>query len=182
MAKPDNRNATEQTFLDAAERLRDDPVTFLFVGGGSHFDFLANESGARNLSNILLHNYVPKQLTPAVMKLADCALITLEDYALGVMSPSKLHSNLAMSLPVLYVGPRTSNVDDAITRFSCGVSLRPGQSAQLASEIRSLLADKHRHQDLRGRARHAFDSAYSDLRTLSRFDQVLAQMTALPRK
>ena len=161
------------TLLDAAELLRDDPVTFLFVGGGSHFESLSSESRARNLPNILLHHYVAKEQTPSVMSIADCALITLEDYALGVMSPSKLHSNLAMSLPVLYVGPRHSNVDDAITRFGCGVSLRPGQSRELAAEIRALRADRCLHQNLRSRARQAFDQAYSDLRTLPRFDLVM---------
>ena len=45
---------------------------------------------------------------------------------LGVMSPSKLHSNLAMSLPVIYIGPVKSNVDDAIQRFDFGVSIRHG--------------------------------------------------------
>ena len=32
------------------------------------------------------------------------------------MSPSKLHANLAAGLPVLYVGPEGSNVDEAIKR------------------------------------------------------------------
>ncbi len=169
------------TLLDAAELLRRDPVTFLFVGGGSHFDSLATESRARNLPNILLHPYVPKEQTPSVMKIADCALITLEDYALGVMSPSKLHSNLAMSLPVLYVGPRHSNVDDAIARFKCGVSLRPGQSQQLADQIRSLLTNKSLHAQLRTGARSAFDLAYCDLKTLPRFDRVLEETTHQPR-
>ena len=170
------------TLLDAAELLRHDPVTFLFVGGGSHFDFLRTEFRARNLPNILLHDYVPKDQTPSVMSIADCALITLEDYALGVMSPSKLHSNLAMSLPILYVGPQHSNVDDAITRFQCGVTLRPGQSSQLASAIRNLLTNKPLHNDFRTRARHAFDQAYCDLQTLPQFDRILAEFGRSPRR
>ena len=170
-----------QTLLDAADLLRNDPVTFLFVGGGSHFDFLRHESRARNLPNILLHDYVPKDKTPSVMAIADCALITLEDYALGVMSPSKLHSNLAMSLPILYVGPQRSNVDDAITRFQCGTSLRPGQSQQLATAIRSLLINKPLHADLRTRARQAFDQSYCDLQTLPQFDRILDATTEARR-
>lgn len=162
-----------QTLLVAAELLRDAPVTFLFVGGGAHFDFLRNESRRRNLPNLLLHDYVPKDQTPSVMKLAHCALITLENDALGVMSPSKLHANLAMSLPILYVGPQSSNVDEALTRFACGVSLRTGQAPQLAAEIRALLTNPARHQALRRRARQAFDQAYTDTQTLPHFDAIL---------
>ena len=116
------------------------------------------------------------------MKVADCGLITLEDYALGVMSPSKLHSNLAMSLPVLYVGPRHSNVDDAIARFDCGISLRSGQSQQLATTIRSLLTDKSRHAQMCVRARAAFEQAYCDLEALPRFDEVLKEAICQSRR
>jgi glycosyltransferase involved in cell wall biosynthesis len=161
-----------QTLLDAAEQLRDTPVTFLFVGGGAHFDFLREEARTRNL-NILLHDYVPKEQTPAVMQLASCALITLENYALGVMSPSKLHANLAMSLPVIYIGPESSNVDHAIRHFNCGISLRPGQSNQLTTAIRNLLNNPSLQSQLRIRARQAFDAAYCDLRTLPQFDALL---------
>ena len=42
------------------------------------------------------------------------ALITLDERSIGVMSPSKLHANLAAGLPVVYVGPQGSNVDEAI--------------------------------------------------------------------
>ena len=51
---------------------------------------------------------------------ADLALITLDDRGLGVMSPSKLHANLAAGLPVVYVGPEGSNVDEAIRALRRG--------------------------------------------------------------
>jgi colanic acid biosynthesis glycosyl transferase WcaI len=162
-----------QTLLDAAQKLRQDPVTFLFVGGGSQFDWIRGQSRQLGLTNIVLHDYVPKEQTPAVMQSADCALITLEDYALGVMSPSKLHANLAMGLPVIYVGPAGGNVDEAIGRFGCGVSIRPGQSDSLVNAIRILFSDKTRLEDLRRRARRAFEDAYCDLRALPQFDALL---------
>src|SRR3546814_11110641 len=80
----------------------------------------------RKLTNGLMHGYVPKEQTPAVMAGADLALITLDERSLGVMSPSKLHANLAAGLPVLYVGPPGSNVDEAIERHDCGPSVREG--------------------------------------------------------
>jgi hypothetical protein len=101
---------------------------------------------------------------------ADAALITLHDDSLGVMSPSKLHANLAAGLPVLYVGPAGSNVDEAIERFGCGTSLREGDVAGLVTAIRGLRGDT---TDLRRRARAAFDAAYCDEATLPRFDALL---------
>jgi colanic acid biosynthesis glycosyl transferase WcaI len=161
------------TLIDAAARLRDEPVTFLFVGGGALRPWIARQCEQRKLENIVFEEYVPKAQTPATMAQADCALITLEDPMLGVMSPSKLHANLAMSLPVIYVGPRHSNVDEAIERFGCGVSLRPGDADGLAFIVRELMKNREKHADLRQRARKAFEEAYCDFRTLPQFDRVI---------
>jgi colanic acid biosynthesis glycosyl transferase WcaI len=104
-----------------------------------------------------------------VMAGADGALITLDDRSLGLMSPSKLHANLAAGLPVLYVGPAGSNVDDAILAFDCGTSLREGDVDGLLAAVRGLRDD----DEARVRAREAFEQAYSDTAVLPRFDAYL---------
>ena len=92
------------------------------------------------------------------------------------MSPSKLHSNLAMGLPVIYIGPQKSNVDDAIQRFGCGASARHGDVDGLVAAIRGLADDKQRHTAMRQKAREAFDGAYCDLQTLPQFEQVIRSL------
>ncbi|MBI2932597.1 MAG: glycosyltransferase family 4 protein [Planctomycetes bacterium] len=162
-----------ETVFDAAERLRGEPIAFLFVGGGSGWSGIEQAVRRRMLDNVVVHGYVPKEETLSVMAAADCALITLRDSMLGVMSPSKLHSSLAMGLPILYVGPEESNVDEAIRRFGVGASLRHGQADRLVAFVRRLKGDAQARQELRGRARRAFEEAYCDLRTLPQFDAVL---------
>jgi len=165
-----------ETVIDAAEQLRDEPVTFLFIGGGSRWAVVEQAKAERKLDNIILHDYVPKEQTPSVMTGAHCALITLRDRILGVMSPSKLHSNLAMGLPVIYVGPATSNVDDAIRHYECGVSVRHGETEGVVAFIRKMMADSEGHGEMRRRARHAFDDAYNDRATLPKFDAVIGSL------
>ena len=117
----------------------------------------------------MLRRYVPKEETPAVMAGADGALITLDERSLGVMSPSKLHANLAAGLPILYVGPSGSNVDEAITASGCGRSLREGDVDGLVDAVRGLRDDPK----ARARARQAFEDRYCDEATLPRFDAIL---------
>lgn len=162
-----------ETVVDAAEILKNEPVTFRFIGGGSRFEGVKESAAQRGLTNIAMDGYVPKAETPAVMAGADVALITLRDEILGVMSPSKLHSNLAARLPIIYVGPKTSNVDDAIREFSCGVSLRHGQSSELVAFVRRVMREPQTLRDLRAKARTAFDLAYNDRVTLPKFDGVI---------
>jgi colanic acid biosynthesis glycosyl transferase WcaI len=156
------------TALAAAERLEADAL-FLFVGGGERWAALQAEVRARGLTNVVFRSYVPKDETRAVMAGAHIALITLHDHSLGVMSPSKVHANLAAGLPVLYVGPVGSNVDDAITRFGAGRSLREGDVDGVVRAVHDLRVDP----GAPGRARAAFETAYSDSATLPQLDLVL---------
>jgi glycosyltransferase involved in cell wall biosynthesis len=167
-----------ETVLEAAETLRSERVRFDFVGGGSQWRGLARLRDQRRLDKLVLRDYVPKERTPAVMAAAGCALITLRDEALGVMSPSKLHSSLAMGLPIAYVGPAGSNVDEAVGRFGCGVSLRHGEAKALADFIRRLAGDAQFRTQLRTRSRRAFEAAYCDARTLPQFDRVLDEVAS----
>lgn len=161
------------TVLQAAEILKDTEVLFLFVGGGYRTAEIATEKKARKLSNVLLFDYIQKDQTPAVMAIASCALITLSDHALGVMSPSKLHANLAMGLPILYVGPPASNVDEAINRFQCGKSLRHGDINGLVSAITALMNQTNHATTQSKAARLAFESAYCDRVVLPSFVQLI---------
>jgi colanic acid biosynthesis glycosyl transferase WcaI len=156
------------TVLAAAEQLGDEAL-FLFVGGGARWAALQESARARGLTNVVFRPYVPKDDTPSVMAGAHVALITLDERSLGVMSPSKLHANLAAGLPVLYVGPAGSNVDEAIARHDAGRSLREGDLAGVVAAVRDLRADP----GAPGRARRAFEEAYSDVAALPAFDRVL---------
>lgn len=164
------------TVLDAAEILRDEPAAFLFVGGGTRLESVREAVAQRRLQNVILHGYVPKEQTPMVLASAHASLITLRDEVLGVMSPSKLHSCLAMGLPILYVGPEKSNVDDAIRQFGCGKRVAHGDVAGLVQFIRELMRNPDCRQDMRHRARQAFDQAYCDQCTLPQFDQIINQL------
>lgn len=156
------------TVIEAAARLGEEAL-FLFVGGGARLDEVEAAVRAHDLHNVALHGYVAKEATPAVMAGAHGALITLDERSLGVMSPSKLHANLAAGLPVLYVGPPGSNVDEAIRRFDCGSSLRHGDAEGLVAAVRALRGE----QAVRARARAAFEQAYCDVATLPQWDAVL---------
>jgi glycosyltransferase involved in cell wall biosynthesis len=162
-----------ETILDAAKILTDEPFLFLFVGGGEKWPWLADAVTARALENVILRPYVPKETTPSVLALADCALITMRERALGLISPSKLHANLGMGLPVLYIGPEKSNVDEAIQKFGFGLSLRHGDVSRVVAFLRSLREDPQKHKDLKKKARQAFETTYSDAECLPLFDALL---------
>jgi len=164
------------TALDAAEALKDQPVTFLFIGGGKRYTEVSEQAQSRGLSNVKVRPYVPWAEVPQAMKRGSCALITLRDDILGIMSPSKLHANLAAGLPVLYIGPKTCNVDEAVARFGCGLSARHGETDKVVGFIQTLLNNPEQLDARRTKARDAFDQAYNDTKALPQFDRVISAL------
>lgn len=164
--------------LDAADQLRDhSDIIFLVVGSGAQRAVVEAAIHERNLPNVILHDYVDRKDLPAMLNSASCALITLRDWARGVMSPSKLHANLALGLPVVYVGPPGSNVDQAITEYDCGKRFTDEQGTDLANYLVQLRDDPAMSQRLSANARGAFDAAYCDQRTLPQFTAILSNLT-----
>ncbi len=165
-----------ETVVAAAKQLKDQHVVFLFIGGGEQWSWLENAKLENKLDNLLLHPYIPKEQTPSVMAFSQCALITLHEDFAGVISPSKLHSNLAMSLPVVYVGPQDSNVDDAIRMFNFGVSLRHGEIDRFTQFILSLRDQPDVLEQYQKNARAAFEKAYTDFQCLPLFDDIIKNL------
>lgn len=163
-----------ETTLDAAEQLQGDPITFLFIGGGKRHEDVKQQAKQRGLANVIHRPYLPWEQVPQAMAAAGCALITLRDDMLGVMSPSKVHANLAARLPILYIGPVGSNIDRAVSDFGCGLSARQGQTDQVVAFVKQLASDPAAHQAYRDRSRTAFDQAYNDLQTLPQFESLLS--------
>lgn len=166
------------TVIEAAGLLADQAdLAWLFMGGGARWEELAGLVATTGVPDrVARRAYVPKADTPGVMAGAGCALILLADEALGVMSPSKLHANLAAGLPIVYVGPQGSNVDAAIARFGCGVSLRNGDAIGLADVIVRLRDDPSWRAELCASSRRAFEECYCDEAALPRWDEVLSQV------
>jgi len=177
------------TVIEAACTLRDDNIAFLFIGGGLRWPWLREQVKKHDLPNAHVLDYIPKEETPSVLALADCALVSLRDEFAGLISPSKIHACLAMSLPLIYLGPSDEspqgrrsrgNVDEAIRRFDCGVTIRHGDSARLAEFCLRLEASPEDLGGYRERARHAFEEAYCDQSTLPAFDALLSQLVSSP--
>jgi glycosyltransferase involved in cell wall biosynthesis len=166
------------TIADAAAALSDDGVTFLFVGGGARYGELADAVSRRGASNVRFRDYVPKELTPAVLAGAGATLISLDDRSIGIMSPCKMNGSLAMGVPVVYAGPEGTNVDHAIATFDCGSSLRQGDVDGVVEAIRRLRDDADLRADRSRNARRAFEASFSDEQALPRFDELFDRLAS----
>lgn len=164
-----------ETLIAVIEQCKNQPIQFIFIGGGSRWQQLTDAKQQRALVNLTLLGYMPKSDMPAVMAEADFAIITLREQAVGLISPSKLHGYLAMGLPILYIGPTGSNVDDAIEKYGVGYSLRNGNVEGGIDAIRMFVTDP---ANMKSICRTAFETEFCDHVGLAKFDEVLSQFQA----
>jgi glycosyltransferase involved in cell wall biosynthesis len=159
------------TVLEAAEQLRHEPVTFLFLGEGIEKQRLMALARARALGNVRFLGGVPRQQVPSVLATCDALLVILRDDPLfEITMPSKIYEYMAAAKPILCsVGGEAAAL---VAESGCGLPVRPSDGEALAESIRTLLADPLRCRALgeagaacaRARfARPLLMGAYADL-------------------
>lgn len=153
---------TFDAILAAARTLRDDPlIRFLFVGGGRRMDEVRTYRQAHQLNNLLLHDYVPRQMLAHSLAVGDVHLACLRDGVQGLAVPSKLYGIFAAARPVLFIGPEDCESAMAVRESDAGRVVAPDDPDSLVRLIRELARDHALRDRLARNARTAFDAQYS---------------------
>jgi colanic acid biosynthesis glycosyl transferase WcaI len=114
-----------ESVLFAAEKVMDLPIKFVIVGGGAQEEWLYNEVKVRNLSNVLLFGYQPKELMSQIN--ASCDIGTIPLTRTGALDgfPSKIYTIMACGKPVIASAESDSEMAYLIARSGCGRSVPP---------------------------------------------------------
>ena len=130
------------TLIEAARRLKGDPsYFFLFVGGGEGARQVARAAGSENLPNIRLLPYQPRQELAGSLSAADVHAVVMGNDYVGILHPCKVYNVLRVNRPVLYIGPESSPVADALEAAGPDAvwrSIRHGDVDGAAAAIRDL--------------------------------------------
>jgi glycosyltransferase involved in cell wall biosynthesis len=131
-------NALE-TLLDAAARLRDQPVAFVLVGAGPDKPALIRQAVELGLANVHFFDAVPKVQVPALLQGVDLAYIGWRRqplYRFGI-SPNKLIDYMMAARPILHA---VEAGNDPVAEAGCGLTVAPEDPQAVADGILNLLA------------------------------------------
>lgn len=121
------------TVLEAAERVRHhDHIRFLFIGGGRHYAYIQRAIRERELHNIVLQPYQPRERLSESLSAADLHLISLRPEFDGLIVPSKFYGIAAAGRPCLHIGTIDSELGQEIVREN---RFEIGDSQRLAERI-----------------------------------------------
>ena len=130
------------TLMQAAEKLKDDrSISFCFIGGGSEFKRVQQWVEVGRRANILCLPYQPLNRLSASLSAADAHVVAMGDVMLGLVHPCKIYNVLAVSAPVIYIGPKPSHVTEILDRLGDQhpfIRVAHGEADILAEKIRNL--------------------------------------------
>ena len=124
--------------LALCEEMKDDPVHFVFVGGGSEENDMRDFVKDKGLKNVTFTGRKPFADMPYYTQQADAMLLTLKETKmkhLDITIPARLQSYMSGGKPILaMIG---SGATEIINDADCGYVVPAGAYKELAEIIRS---------------------------------------------
>ena len=139
-----------ETLLEAADRLRDSGVVFLFLGDGARKQALRERAQELGLENVRFIDSVKKDDVARYWSILDVSVIHLRKTELfTTVIPSKLFESMGMGLPILH-GVEGESAD-IVRAEGAGIPFEPENAEALCEAIHRLRA----HPDEMRRYREA---------------------------
>ena len=114
------------TLLVAAKKLKDNnKIEFIFAGTGSKVSYIKKYISDNEMSNCIFYDFLPKEKYEFLMDTADLYVVSLENEARGLGSPSKVYCYYAMGRPVLAIMPEYTDVVNDVNEYDCGYVIKP---------------------------------------------------------
>jgi glycosyltransferase involved in cell wall biosynthesis len=143
------------TVVDAATRLKDQPVTWLLVGGGPEKMALQQRAAAAGLSNLHLLEPVHKAAIPTLLRAADVLYLGLQRQSLfrfGI-SPNKLMDYMMAARPVICA---IDAGNDIVGEAGCGLTIAPEDASALSNAVQQMASFDAATRERLGAAGHAY--------------------------
>jgi glycosyltransferase involved in cell wall biosynthesis len=138
------------------------------------------ERAARDLPNVRLSPYRPREVLAAALSAGDLHLVTLAPELLGLVEPSKAYAAMAAGRPAIYVGPPGSEVAGTLSAEGCGVAVANGDAAGLARAVADLAGDPARRAEMGSRGRRAIEARLGRAAATARFRALLEALAPSP--
>jgi glycosyltransferase involved in cell wall biosynthesis len=136
-----------EVVLEAADRLRGEPVVFLLVGGGSEKDALERLARSMGLDNVVFRDPVPPEEVARMLREADLGLASVRaGDAFRTIRSAKMWPTMASGRPVVYSGDDEGS--RLVASIGAGVVTPAEDAAALADAIRDLIRDPARAAEL----------------------------------
>lgn len=163
------------TILAAAKQLQDEPIQFVFIGGGAKRESCVEQVREMGLANCQFLPYQEKQDLPYSLTACDLALVSISPAMEGIIAPSKLYGILAAGRPVAAICEPHSYLRGLVAKASCGAAFNNGDGTGLAKFIRRLATDTQLAHQMGTAGRRYLQSNFTPEIIAKQYSKILRQ-------
>ncbi|NTU95680.1 MAG: glycosyltransferase family 4 protein [Bacteroidales bacterium] len=145
----------------AAENLKSLPIKFVFAGDGIRRNILEKEIEERNLSNVMLLGYVPRDVTPLINASSDVCLVLLSPHIKGDGFPSKIFSIMACARTAIVTADDGSDLKRVVQKSGCGHVVKVGDNDAFLKSVKKAYEEQDSLKSEGERARKYVVQNYS---------------------
>ncbi len=164
-----------KTVVDAALKLQHrDDIVFMFIGGGVGKKDVDNAIAEHKPKNIVSLPYQPLDRIKYSLSAADVHLVSVGNDVVGVVHPCKVYGAMAVSRPILLLGPDPGHVSDLVRDHRLGWQITHGDVDGAVKTLEAIVATPRAELDAMGeRARDLIDRELSKQVLCGRFCDVV---------
>ena len=167
--------------LDAARILKENrDIVFLLVGDGSQKPKLDYLKKKYELSNLIIHPFVPLESYPSLVVRVDVGLVTLKQDMKTPVVPSKILGYMAAGKPVIGSLNRESEAHQIIETAGGGWSRRSDGPGDLAKAIRRLYRDPSLKEQMGEKGKKYVCKNFSFPASLAAYEKLLGDNRPAP--
>lgn len=152
-------------------------ICFCFVGEGSQKRHMVEVARQEEWDHVVFLPYQAKENLRFSLAAGDVHLVSLRPDMVGLSVPSKIYGILAAGRPIVYIGPKDSEVAEIIRDADCGFIIPSGDGQRAANAV----GEYYRNSDLRDqhgrRARRYFERHCDRLIATDHFWHVLKDVS-----
>jgi glycosyltransferase involved in cell wall biosynthesis len=171
------RGHTFEALCEVMFRCRnDEKIVFVFIGSGRKSHEIRAYAAARNLSNALFFDYLPRADLSYSLSAANVSIVTEDPSVAGLLFPSKTYGILASGRPMIFIGAAESDVAHTVRSTRCGIVIPHDDPDALEGAIRQLAADAPQCARMGEASRQAAENIYSRDRAAHKWSAALTSV------
>jgi glycosyltransferase involved in cell wall biosynthesis len=161
--------------LHAAAALSDwAAIKFLFIGSGAKKALVVDRARQLGLANVVFQPFQPRARLSLSLTVPDVHIVSLNPELSGLIVPSKFYGALAAGRPLIFIGPKESEIARVIEEYDCGSVCSDFNAAEIEQMIRRLYDDRDLCEKQGSNARRAVDEHYSKWASIGTWRKVLS--------
>jgi hypothetical protein len=142
--------------LQAAELTSsEEDILYVIIGRGLNFERVKRSVKERDLSNCLLHEFLPDKMLKYSLMAADLGIVMIDEKFVNGSIPSKLYNLLAVGCPILSISKKDSELDRLVTKYRNGKNFDNKDISGITEFILATKSSQNRLTEYRNNSRLA---------------------------